>query len=69
MRQIVVDGRTYNYSVGKGYTKIHGVGAEANWKLAGLDHPDDFDRGQWKQTSDGMITPAMIERYIRGKEA
>lgn len=67
MRQITVDNKVYNYSVGSSYTKIHGIGAVGNSELRSVD-PDTFEKGQYKGTSDGMVTPSMIERYIRGKQ-
>lgn len=66
MRTITVDYQVYNYSVGLTYTRIHGVGCAANSELIGVT-PWTYEKGQHKGTSDGMVTPAMIERYIRGK--
>lgn len=31
--------------------------------------PEAFDRGQWKRTTDGMITPGMVRDYILAVQA
>ena len=64
MRKITVNGHMYKYKVGKTYTKFDTGVAVANWELAGLDYPDTFDRGQWKRTSDGMVTPKMVANFL-----
>lgn len=33
-------------------------------KFHGNQTPDDFDRGKWKGTSDGMIKPSEVKKYI-----
>lgn len=64
MRKIVVNGHTYRYRVGKTYTKFDNGVVIANWKLASKQSPDIFERGQWKRTSDGMITPKMVADFL-----
>jgi len=67
-RVIVIEGETWYYQIG-GYScafwgpdgKKHvgkaDVVANRSW--------DVLERGQWKKTSDGMITPKDIRRYIQ----
>lgn len=66
MRQITIDYQVYNYEVGLTYTGIHGVGYVLNSELIGVT-PWTYEKGQHKGTSDGMVAPSMIERYIRWK--
>lgn len=66
VRQIEVDGRVYKYLVGRCCTKVFGLGCPTNSKLIGVT-PWTYEKGQHKGTSDGMVTPSMIERYIRWK--
>lgn len=73
-RIIVVDGLTYTWRAGPGTVEIRGP-AEIRFqknrtfdrlhssKLLGVT-PDVFERGQWKKTSDGMITPRAIRDFI-----
>lgn len=68
MRQIVVDERAYRYTIGRVYTTIYGMDSIIpNSELIGVT-PWTYEKGQHKGTSDGMVTPSMIERYIRGKQ-
>lgn len=66
MRNVLINGKTYKYRVGKGHTVIliddtkHVV---ANHELCGL-YPDQFEHGQIKKTIDGMITPRRIKLWI-----
>lgn len=67
MKSIVIKGKAYKYKVGKTYTKFDNGIVVANWELAGKSSPDIFERGQWKRTSDGMITPRMIREFLVSK--
>ena len=69
-RTITVDRKKYRYRVGKGTTVIRRadnsvLGKVPNYGLLGVT-PDVFARGQWKRTSDGMVTPNQVARAIMG---
>lgn len=70
-RSITVGERRYAYRVGRQTTEVRLDGAVKfrvdNHVLVGVT-PDVFDRGQWKRTSDGMITPSMVAAEIRDRE-
>lgn len=36
---------------------------DSGWKIRGMD-PDTFYRGRWKRTSDGMIRPSDVEKWL-----
>lgn len=66
-RRLYIHGRPWWYKVGRTYAVIwnpvgrkHAVELDA---LRGLTH-DLIDRGRWKKTTDGMIRPSHVERYI-----
>jgi hypothetical protein len=67
MRKVHINGQVYQYKVGKGSTRIilpNGTTTHAfNHTIKGVT-PDTFDRGQWKRTSDGSVTPAEVKAYI-----
>jgi hypothetical protein len=65
-RKIVVSGVEWKYHIGKisvvarcGDRKLVGKLPE----VTGLDW-DTIERGQWKRTTDGMITPKQIATWI-----
>lgn len=63
-RKIVVDGSTYEYHVGRSYVVFdNGHRVKLN-EITGRDW-DTIERGQWKKTSDGMVTPKHIAEYLR----
>lgn len=66
-RGIDVGGVRYRWRFGRGTIEVR-LGREvvlrrSSYDLAGIT-PDSFERGQWKRTSDGAVTPAMIRRAI-----
>ena len=67
-RRVHVNGKVWIYRVGKGGgVVIYGPNDErismyASW-LKGQT-PDLFERGQWKKTSDGMLKPRHVKRFI-----
>ncbi len=68
MRLVSYEGKTYKYRVGNGYTDIRCPNGKkylvSNPYLRGVSW-DTWDRGQWKRSSDWMIKPGHIKRYIR----
>lgn len=68
MRKLTVGDQVWEYSVGVGHTVIKFPGQKRkivvpNHSLKGI-RSDDFERGQWKKTSDGMVQPSHIRAYI-----
>ena len=71
-RLIVIGNVAWRWRVGKGATVIayseDGCRVvEDAWRICGLSSPDDFDRGKWKRTQDGMVTPKLVEKWLLGK--
>jgi hypothetical protein len=69
MRKIVVDGIEYLFLVGAHDCVIQRVG-DVKKKIVPLDQITtasytELERGRWKKTSTGMITPKMIATYIK----
>jgi hypothetical protein len=69
MRKIVVDGIEYLYLIGSYDCVIQQVGNPKKY-IVSLDQitPVSYtqlERGRWKKTSSGMITPRMIAEYIK----
>jgi len=70
-RKIVVDGVQWKYAVPRfgsilAYSERGDRLCDYDNVVAHLD-PDVFDRGKWKRTYDGTITPKMIAQWIREK--
>jgi hypothetical protein len=67
-RLLTVAGTKWRWRCGKGgnvvayseYGKRLCVGA---WTIKGM-HPDIFERGKWKKTSDGMLKPSDIANWL-----
>lgn len=66
-RRIVVGGEEWHYRVGPGFTRLWDPAgkhrAVPTHEVKGIT-PDTFERGQWKQTGDGQVTPADVRRFI-----
>jgi hypothetical protein len=72
-RLLTVAGTKWRWRVGRGGNVIayseHGERRCASaWAIRGMD-PDTFDRGQWKRTSDGMVRPADIAKWLLAPNA
>jgi hypothetical protein len=69
-RKITVSSQTFAYKVGRRFTQIwrHDrstfLRAE-NWKVRGDAQPYNFERGQWKRSSDGTVAPSHVAQTIR----
>lgn len=68
MRKVHVGGQVWEFRTGKGAAVIKnprtGKSTIVNYaKLTGRTW-DTLERGQWKRTSDGMVTPAHVKAYI-----
>ena len=68
MRRVHVNGEVYTYRVGKQSLVIRLPSGKSVCvgcaEVKGDMTPDDFDRGKWKSTSDGMILPSEVSKYI-----
>jgi len=68
-RKVEVAGVRYRWRYGRGTIEIRRdedgqvMLRVADYELRGTT-PDLFERGQWKGTSDGYVTPAMVRRAI-----
>lgn len=63
-----MDGKVWGYRIGQQFAVIHLPGTIRK-KIVTLAiitgrTPDTIDRGKWKKTSDGMVTPSDIKAYI-----
>jgi len=36
---------------------------EKAWKIKGI-HPNDWERGQWKRSQDGAVTPSDVVKWL-----
>lgn len=65
-RLIVIDGKTYHYTIGDSFVRITGPDGKSKaydyLKVIGLDW-ETAERGQWKDTLS--IIPSDIEKFIR----
>ena len=68
-RLIVVDGVKWKWRVGKRCGTVayseHGERRLTHASIIKGISYDTFDRGQWKGTMDGMITPADIAEWLK----
>ena len=67
MRKLHIGNEEWQYRVGDGTIVV----VPPNGKKAYVPchevkgcSSDDFERGKWKKTSDGMITPSELKAYI-----
>lgn len=65
-RTIVVSGVQWKYFVGSTWMKFKGPQQfiEACHVVKGIAS-SDFERGQWKRTSDGAVLPSEVARYLQ----
>ena len=66
-RKITVQGIKWVWQVGKGgYVKAYSENGLMKLAHASIKHvdPDTWDRGQYKQTSDGQLTPKEIAAWL-----
>ncbi len=63
----------YQYFVGKSHVEIRVPGDPPRklvptiWDLKGIS-VEAFERGCWKKTMDGAVTPLEVVEYLKGKE-
>jgi len=68
IRRVYIQDKEYKYKIAKSNTIIIYLSESTTHYV--LPHiivgnsPDDFDRGQRGKTSDGMVTPALVAKYI-----
>jgi hypothetical protein len=68
-RLIVVSGIKWKWKAGKDWVEARSETGEKIlgqiWKVKKCSSPDIVDRGRWKKTTDGMLTPKDIEEWIK----
>jgi len=67
-RLLTVAGTKWRWRVGRGgnviaYSEYGERRCAGAWAIRGMD-PDTFERGQRKRTSDGMVRPADIAKWL-----
>lgn len=66
-RKVIVGGDEFRWRYGRGTIEVR---RDRNVFLRVADYtlrgttPDVFERGQYKRTRDGMVTPAMVRKAI-----
>lgn len=67
-RRLTVDGEQWWFFIGTSHTVLWDPGGRKHLahtaEVGGRSQPV-LERGQWKHTSDGMITPEHVRRYVR----
>jgi hypothetical protein len=66
-RKLTFRGETWTYVVGKSvvrFTRPDGRSFPVDAHLVAGRPPSVLERGRWKQTQDGMITPGDIHRFL-----
>ncbi len=65
-RRIVVDGCTWRYHVGSSYFAFRGPRSfvATVGEVKGLHDSELVERGRWKVSSDGMITPRDVASFL-----
>jgi hypothetical protein len=66
MRTLTIGRQAYRYRIGRGSAVIEGPGWKDVVPLTTLTgrSPDTLERGRWKRTRDGMVTPVHVRDYI-----
>lgn len=69
MRNISVNGVRYRYRVGKTFVVIRNETKRLLVSCADVVgcSQNTWERGQWKKTQDGMVTPSRIAAFIKGQ--
>ena len=69
MRTLITSHGIYRYMIGSGFARIEYPDGRRQVvslsRLTGRTH-DTIERGRWKQSSDGMVTPRHVADWIRG---
>jgi len=71
-RRVMMGEEEWGFRVGRGHAVILAPsGRRTPVTLSALTgrHPDVIEKGQWKRTSDGMVTPMHIKAYIQKHRA
>lgn len=65
-RKIVVQGQEWHWNVRRGVTMINPSGKSYHVDPEQIIQctPDVYERGQWKRTTDGMVTPDRVAAFI-----
>lgn len=70
-RALMVAGTMWRWRCGRGGNVVayseHGERRCAGaWTIRGMT-PDTFERGQWKITTDGMVRPSDVVKWLSGE--
>lgn len=63
-RKIRIGSQEWSYSIGTTYAVINGPGIPKDTIALVLLTGHDVERGRHKKSSEGMVTPKHIRRYI-----
>ena len=70
-RNLTVGGKAWRYCVGKGGGIVARHGEERRfiqaWDIKGMT-PDNYDKGQWKKTNDGMVLPSEVAAWLESTQ-
>jgi len=70
MRKVQVGGETWEFMTGKGAAVIKnprtGKKTIVDYSILTSRTWNVIERGQWKKTIDGMVTPGHVKAYIEG---
>ena len=66
MRSLITPSGVYKWKAGESGAVIVDPGGKKRFvSLLELGiNPEVFERGQWKKTSDGSLTPSLISKWI-----
>lgn len=68
VRRLAVNGQVWWWCYGGGNAALWPPGGARKAIVSAMAltgrWPDTFERGQWKRTTDGMITPGMVRAYV-----
>ena len=69
MRTISLQTGQWRYKVGRSFVRFvdpHGRASYVSAATVAGVTPDAYERGQWKKTSDGSVTPERIRMFLEG---
>ena len=64
-RKIIVDGQEFHYIIGESRMVLESPTGKSIVPLSVFRDYYTLEKGRWKKTSDGMITPKDVAAYIK----
>lgn len=64
-RLLIVDGVRWKWVVGRQFVTAHCEDGSRRVQYADVVVGSDFERGQRKRSSDGMVTPVLVAEWLR----